>query len=99
MIQLTDILLTLAIFFFQNPQGEPFYQIMRAAHVVKGAAANLMCQSMRHTAMQLEDAARRTHESGGMAAPADMQATVQARFLEMQQASQQYFHYLQTIGV
>jgi len=83
----------------QNPQDQPYYRIMRAAHVVKGAAANLMCQKLRMAAMNLEDAARAAHEAGETAAPSNIQANVQARFGEMQQAVQGFLNFLQSIGI
>lgn len=41
----------------QSPTDNYFVGIMRAAHVIKGAASNLMCEQLRKTAMELETAA------------------------------------------
>jgi len=41
----------------QNPTDNPFVGIVRAAHVIKGAASNLMCEQLRKTAMDLESTA------------------------------------------
>mmetsp|Transcript_1933 Transcript_1933/g.2711 ORF Transcript_1933/g.2711 Transcript_1933/m.2711 type:complete len:90 (+) Transcript_1933:72-341(+) len=38
---------------------------MRASHVIKGAASNLMCQQLRMAAMQLEKTASAAHEIAG----------------------------------
>jgi HPt (histidine-containing phosphotransfer) domain-containing protein len=72
---------------------------MRAAHVIKGASANLMCHQLRTAAMQLEQAASVAHEAGGVAAPQDLQTAVQVRFGDLQQAAQNYAVFLQSIGV
>lgn len=72
---------------------------MRAAHVIKGASANLMCGQLRTTAMQLEQTASMAHDAGGTSAPPDVQASVQARFAELQLAAQAYLTFLQSIGV
>lgn len=43
----------------QLSHGIPDYVVIRqAAHIVKGAAANLMCHELRDTAHHLEEAAR-----------------------------------------
>jgi len=40
----------------QEPTDHFFVIIVRAAHVIKGAASNLMCEQLRLTAMELETA-------------------------------------------
>jgi HPt (histidine-containing phosphotransfer) domain-containing protein len=72
---------------------------MRAAHVIKGASANLMCHQLRTAAAQLEQAASVAHDAGGVAAPPDLQAAVQVRFGDLQQATLNYLAFLQSIGV
>lgn len=72
---------------------------MRAAHVVKGAAANLMCGELRAAAMNLEQTSKQTHEAGGTLAPPEMQAMVQTRHTEMQVAAQNYMAMLQSLGI
>lgn len=75
----------------------PFVQIMRASHVIKGAASNLMCAQLRETAMQLETAA--SNASNGPAAnPARLQK-VQEQYAELKTAVQNYHTYLKSIGV
>merc|ERR1719261_13589 len=41
----------------KNLSDNPFVGIVRAAHVIKGAASNLMCEQLRKTAMALESTA------------------------------------------
>jgi HPt (histidine-containing phosphotransfer) domain-containing protein len=72
---------------------------MRAAHVIKGAASNLMCGQLRSAAMALEDSARATQDAGGTSAPAQMQQTVQAHVGQLQMAAQNYVAFLQSIGI
>jgi len=83
----------------QNPQDNPYHRIMRAAHVIKGAAANLMCQQLRLAAMQLEQAASAAHEAGETAAPSNIQANVQTRVSELQLAVQSYLNFVQSLGI
>lgn len=70
---------------------------MKAAHVIKGAAANLMCGQLREASYQLEQAASKTHQAGGVAAPMELQQSVQAAFQQMQQAAQNYVGFLQSL--
>ena len=79
----------------QNPQDEPYLSIMRSAHLLKGAAANLMCGPLRAAAKQLEDAARAAHAG----VTPELQAAVQSAYAGLQQAAQNYVNFLQSIGV
>ena len=76
---------------------------MRAAHVIKGAAANLMCGQLRQASYNLEQAASRAHEASSSnnaaAIPPELMHNVQVYYNEMQQARQNYLSYLQSIGV
>jgi HPt (histidine-containing phosphotransfer) domain-containing protein len=72
---------------------------MRSAHVIKGAAANLMCGQLRAAAQKLEQAARVAHEAGGTTAPPDLQAAVQGFFAELQLAGTNYLNFLVTSGI
>jgi HPt (histidine-containing phosphotransfer) domain-containing protein len=86
-------------FLLQNPVDNPFVQIMRAAHVVKGAASNLMCGQLRHCAMNLENvASAASGDPSSQSNPAVLQ-NVQARYQELQVAVQNYKAYLQSLGV
>jgi HPt (histidine-containing phosphotransfer) domain-containing protein len=87
----------------KNPQDAPYHRIMRAAHVIKGAAANLMCGQLRQASYNLEQAASRAHEASHSATTAaispELMQSVQLCYSEMQQARQNYLSYLQSIGV
>ncbi|GAX21027.1 hypothetical protein FisN_1Lh301 [Fistulifera solaris] len=83
----------------QNPGEAPYHLIMRAAHVVKGAAANLMCGQLRTAAMNLEQTSKQVHEAGGTSAPQDIQAQVQLRYSELQVAVQNYMELLKTLNI
>ena len=71
---------------------------MRAAHVIKGAAANLMCGQLRQASMQLEQAASQAHEAGPNMTP-ELAMAVQTYYGGMQQAGQNFLAFLQSIGV
>ena len=83
----------------QMPEGA-FHQIMRAAHVIKGASSNLMCQQLRATAMALEQAASVANGSAGDAAAVAANAPiVQASHGDLRKAVQNYHAFLQSIGI
>lgn len=86
------------VFVAQNPQDAPYHRIMRAAHVIKGAAANLMCGQLRQASMQLEQAASQAHEAGPNVTP-EVVLAVQTNYAAMQQAGQSFLAFLQSIGV
>jgi hypothetical protein len=68
--------------------------------VIKGAAANLMCQQLRIASLNLEQAGTAAHEaSKGAAVPPELVAAVQTSFATFQQAAQNYFNFLNSIGV
>lgn len=71
---------------------------MRASHVIKGAASNLMCSQLRTTAMNLEQAASAAHELGGSADAAVME-NVKVRYMELKAAVENYHAFLRSIGV
>eukprot|EP00543_Licmophora_paradoxa_P006126 CAMPEP_0202443730 /NCGR_PEP_ID=MMETSP1360-20130828/2911_1 /ASSEMBLY_ACC=CAM_ASM_000848 /TAXON_ID=515479 /ORGANISM="Licmophora paradoxa, Strain CCMP2313" /LENGTH=65 /DNA_ID=CAMNT_0049059481 /DNA_START=193 /DNA_END=390 /DNA_ORIENTATION=+ len=65
---------------------------MRASHVIKGAAANLMCGQLRNAAMHLEQAASAANDSN---APGE----VQARYIDLKRAVENFHAFLRSIGV
>lgn len=83
----------------QNPTNSPFLQIMRAAHVVKGAASNLMCGQLRQCAMQLETAASAAANDPASQGNPQVLQNVQARYEELKLAVQNYHAYLQSVGI
>jgi HPt (histidine-containing phosphotransfer) domain-containing protein len=80
----------------KNPTDNPFHKIMRASHVIKGAASNLMCAQLRTAAMQLEQAAAAAHESGGEGAEME---TVREKCTELKTAVDNYHAFLYSIGI
>lgn len=68
---------------------------MRASHVIKGAAANLMCEPMRVAALELELCAK----AAASAADSDPLQQVLARCQNLQQAVEVFAAFLQSIGV
>jgi HPt (histidine-containing phosphotransfer) domain-containing protein len=76
--------------------------MMRAAHVIKGAAANLMCGQLRQASYSLEQAASRAHDAWQQSpsqVPPEQSQAVQFYYKEMQLAGQNYLTFLQSIGV
>ena len=71
---------------------------MRAAHVIKGAAANLMCGQLRAAAYQLEHSANVAHAAGASPS-AEQQQAVQAGYAALQAAAQNYLTFLKSIGI
>lgn len=73
---------------------------MRASHVIKGAASNLMCQELRSAAMDLETAAKEVHSY-----PANEQAEqskklgVAEKHQALKKASDDFCEHLESIGV
>lgn len=77
----------------------PFVQIMRASHVIKGAASNLMCAQLRQCAMQLETAASSAaNESDGATNPEALK-DLKAKYEDLKVAVQRYHDYLKEVGV
>lgn len=100
----TDTQLATIAAIIQSPQDAPYHRIMRAAHVIKGAAANLMCGQLRQASYNLEQAASRAHDAAANSpnhtiAPPEYNTAVQTCYNDMQQARQQLLVYLQSIGV
>jgi HPt (histidine-containing phosphotransfer) domain-containing protein len=72
---------------------------MRASHVIKGAASNLMCAQLRQCAMSLETAASTAaNDPNGASNPSVLQP-VQARYEELKVAVSNYHAYLESVGV
>ena len=72
---------------------------MRASHVIKGAASNLMCAQLRHTAMNLETAASSAANDPAAQSNPQVLQNVQARYEELKVAVQNYHAYLDSVGV
>jgi len=80
----------------KNPGDNPYHRIMRASHVIKGAASNLMCQQLRATATTLEQAAAGAQDMGQ---DASAMATVQNCYNDLKVAVSNYHAFLQSIGI
>ena len=68
---------------------------MRAAHVVKGAASNLMCYDLRDTSSSLEATAKNAHQREDASHP----MMVQQQCADMKTAFDQLNQFLHSIGV
>mmetsp|Transcript_28096 Transcript_28096/g.56301 ORF Transcript_28096/g.56301 Transcript_28096/m.56301 type:complete len:127 (-) Transcript_28096:44-424(-) len=68
-------------------------KIMRAAHVIKGAAANLMCYQLRLTAQNMERSASLAGVSESAA------AEVHTGYVELQSALSAFHQMLESLGI
>ena len=87
------------LFFIQNPGDTPFVQIMRASHVIKGAASNLMCAELRKCAMQLETAASSAANDEKDLSDTVALQDVKDKFAELEAAVKKYHEYLESVGI
>jgi len=74
---------------------------MRAAHVIKGAAANLMCQPLRETSYALESAGRSGNDidtSDSAAFEAALE-DIEVKFKALQNATKDFVKFLKEIKV
>lgn len=76
---------------FQLNPPDKNHRIMRAAHVVKGAASNLMCYDLRDTSAKLEAAANQQ--------VVNSDSIVQQHYADMKGAFDHYNQFLESIGV
>ena len=83
---------------WQNPTDNPFVAIVRAAHVIKGAASNLMCEQLRKTAMALETTAQTAANSGNTKDP-NILKTVKDKLADLKVAVSNYHEYLEEVDV
>lgn len=78
-----------------NPPDNPFVGIVRAAHVIKGAASNLMCEQLRKTAMALETTATNAQNKKEK----DNMETVVKKLSDLKVAVKNYHEYLEEVDV
>ena len=71
---------------------------MRASHVIKGAASNLMCGQLRTAAMNLEQAASSANDLDPAQAQQIM-VQVQARYVDLKRAVESYNAFLISIAI
>lgn len=76
---------------------------MRASHVIKGASSNLMCQELRETATNLEQAAALGNEIPVEDKASDEleQATedVKAKYSDLKKAVDSYHEFLDSVDI
>jgi HPt (histidine-containing phosphotransfer) domain-containing protein len=83
----------------QGPETAEYYQhIQRASHVIKGAAANLMCHQLRQAAASLEKSAAKAYNAQDKITE-EIKEEVLQLFDQFCDAAQMYNDYLNTIGV
>jgi HPt (histidine-containing phosphotransfer) domain-containing protein len=71
---------------------------MRASHVIKGAASNLMCGQLRTAAMNLEQAASAANDLDPSQGK-EVMSIVQARYVELKRAVENFHAFLTSISV
>ena len=83
------------ILIIKGESDQPFHRIQRSAHVVKGAASNLMCEELRQASFVLEKSASTAHTSND----ASQYPIVQQNYLEFKRAAENYHAYLEQLGI
>eukprot|EP00536_Pseudo-nitzschia_multiseries_P014061 jgi/Psemu1/320601/estExt_fgenesh1_pm.C_6510006 len=84
----------------RTPKDTIFIEFVRAAHVIKGAASNLMCYELRDTAMALETFASSARDSGpNERSNPQVLLGLQTHFQGIKTAVANYHAYLQDLGV
>eukprot|EP00980_Cylindrotheca_fusiformis_P000673 scaffold167_cov110-Cylindrotheca_fusiformis.AAC.1 len=83
----------------ESPGDSPFVQIMRASHVIKGAASNLMCAQLRKCAMELETTASAASKTDPDGKDKEIMKGVEDKFKELEDAVKRYHEYLESVGV
>ena len=84
--------------FSQGEHKDGYHRILRASHVIKGAAANLMCQQLRQTATDLEKSAAIAHSAADKITD-DMKHDVEKCYEDLASAVEKYNEYLDSIDV
>jgi len=88
----------------EDPSGKPFIAFVRAAHVIKGAASNLMCEQLCVTAMALETRAQAAvsdsaDDKKGVDKKPEHLKEVLRNFKGLKLAIKNYHEYLKELGV
>jgi HPt (histidine-containing phosphotransfer) domain-containing protein len=83
----------------QTQADQPYHRIMRAAHVIKGAASNLMCQSLRDSATSLEKNSSNANLVPHESLTEDLKDGVQKSYDDLKEAVESYNEFLEDIGV
>jgi len=96
----TDTQMAMMEEIIQNPSdGNPFIQICRAAHVIKGAASNLMCPDLRKTSMDLESAATAANVAENENENQELLDEVKEKFESLKLAVENYHAHLKELDV
>lgn len=76
---------------------------MRASHVIKGAASNLMCQQLREGATNVEQAAEEANalslEDGNSEKLEEAAEKVKEKYAELMKAVENYHEFLVSVDV
>lgn len=72
---------------------------MRASHVIKGAASNLMCAQLRKCAMKLETCASSAADADSGGSNPKVLQEVKDRYDELKTAVEDYHKYLESIDI
>lgn len=83
----------------QTPDDSPFVQIMRASHVIKGAASNLMCEDLRKCAMELETAANSASKENKDPKDDAVMKGLRGKFEALEKAVKNYHEYLEKVNI
>ena len=84
-------------FFWQKDKDESFDPIVRAAHVIKSSASDLMCEQLRSTAMALETASQTAADTDGGKKNKPMLVCIQNKLDELKEAVANYHKKLEEI--
>jgi len=79
-------------------KDDSFVPIVRAAHVIKGAASNLMCEQLRSTAMALETASQAAANTDDGKKNKELLESVQKKLDELKEAVSNYHEKLEEIA-
>lgn len=71
--------------------------IQSAAHVIKGASANLMCEPLREASYNLEMIAK--HHPKGVAISEDVLADLNTKYRILKETADKYMHFLDDHGI
>lgn len=93
---LGSILISLIL---QTPDDSCFVQVMRAAHVIKGAASNLMCGELRKCSTELETASNTASKENKDHKDEEIMKSLKEKFEALEKAVKNYHEYLEKVDV
>ncbi|CAJ1933376.1 unnamed protein product [Cylindrotheca closterium] len=83
----------------KTPDDSCFVQLMRAAHVIKGAASNLMCGQLRKGAADLETLANTSSKEDKDYKDEELMKSLKEKFEALEEAVKNYHEYLEKVDV